>query len=450
MNLPRGKLIDTLKGGPEVLRKMLIDLGGRDFNGYIKVDYKRDGMDSHGIIIVMGSKAVMAVHIWKERIFGHASLRYILRDTLEERCSIKLFSLPDEARAEMTLATHKFTSARINIDNFDIDKESHALVQESFLPAEVAAVIQQYPIPSGPRIDEEAAALYTSMSEIGVDTTDLKKKEEELSKKEKQLRAELDEKLKERDQLKAEEENFLKMDEVFSKLLKQREEERAEKEVILEKKMEELQHRVSRREEDIANREDEIKKEIERLAREKEEMKHREEKLLEMEKMFRRVLTNTEERLKRKEEELLRKEEELEKVVRQRMSELEQMKAQAALVQRTGETGSTELVKIEEALRLKEMMLKRKEEELEDRVREFRRAVMELEKRKAAIESGAPVPPEAPKGGRCSDDELQRMFRSLDSLLERLPDEAVSQFASSKDFELYESLMNRLGLAKKQ
>ena len=70
-----------------------------------------------------------------------------------------------------------------------------------------------------------------------------------------------------------------------------------------------------------------------------------------MEKMFRRVLTNTEERLKRKEEELVRKEEELEKVMRQRMREVEEMRAMAANASRPGQV-PVEFQKIEEALNI--------------------------------------------------------------------------------------------------
>jgi hypothetical protein len=451
LNLPRGKLVETLKGGPDVLKKLLIGLGGRDFNGYLKIDTRREGIDSHGIIIVMGSRAVMAVHIWKARVFGPASLRLVLRDSLEENCTLRLHSLPDEARAEMTLATHKFTSARISIEDFDFARESNSVLKESFVPGEVAAANRPYPVPSGPHVEQEAAALYTSMSEIGVDTSDLKRKEEELSRREMQLRLEIDQKLKERDQIKAEEENFLKMDEVLSKLVKQREEERAGKEVQLDKKMSQLQQQVSRREEDVASREEEIKRELDRLSGEKEEMKHREEKLLEMEKMFRRVLTNTEDRLKRKEEELLKKEEELEKFVRLKMREMEEMRAQTAAARTSGEAGGTELVKVEEALKIREMALRRKEDELEDRVREFRRAVTELEKKKSAAET-APGPPAAtgqPGDGRYPEKELQQLFRAVDSLFDKLPDDVIHNFAMSKDFELYESIMGRLGLAKK-
>jgi hypothetical protein len=450
LNLPRGKLIDTLKGGPGVLKTMLIGLQGRDFNGYVKVDALRDGIDSHGILIVMGSKAVMAVHIWKERVFGPASLRPILRDSLEEGSTLRLHWLPDEARAEMTLATHKFTSTRISIEDFDFDREANIVLSESFVPGDVAAANQPQ-APDNPREDLEAAALYSSMSEIGVDTSDLARKEEELHRREAQLRREIDQKTRERDQIKAEEENFLKMDEALTKLVKQREEERAGKEAELEQRTTQLHQKLSRREEDIASREEEIKREIIKLATDREEMKHREEKLLEMEKMFRRVLTNTEERLKRKEEELTRKEEELEKFVRQKMHEMEQMRAQAAAAQSSAETGGTDVVKIDETLKLREMALRRKEDELENRVKEFRRAVSELEKRKEASMS-APAQ-QAPAGqageGRYPESELQQVFRAIDSLFDKLPQEDIQRFAVSKDFELYEIIMSRLGLVKK-
>ena len=451
MNLPRGKLVETLKGGPDVLKKLLIGLQGRDFNGYVKVDAQRELIDAHGILIVMGSKAVMAIHIWNERVFGPASLRSILRDSLDEGCVLRLHWLPDEARAEMTLATHKFTSARISIDDFDFDREANAILTETFVPGDVAVANQPYQTPAGPQIELEAAALYSSMSEIGVDTSDLARKEEELRRREADLRQQIDQKTKERDIIKAEEENFLRMDEALTKLVKQREEERAGKEAELDQRSAQLQQRLSRREEDIVSREEEIKREIGRLASDKDDMKHREEKLLEMEKMFRRVLTNTEERLKRKEEELTRKEAELEVFVRQKMHELEQIRAQTAAAHTSAEAGGTELVKIDEALKLRDMALRRKEEELEDRVKEFRRAVSDLERRKESM-TGAPAPLAATGHsgeGRYPEHELQQVFRAVDELFDKLPEDDIQRFAISKDFEMYESIMSRLGLVKK-
>lgn len=451
MNLPKGKLVETLKGGPDVLKKMLLGLKGRDFNGYVKIDASREGSDSHGIIIVMGSRAVMAIHVWKERVFGPASLRPILRDSLEEDCILRLHWLPDEARAEMTLATHKFASARISIDDFDFDREANVVLSETFVPGEVAAANRPAQSPPGPQVELEARALYSSMSEIGVDTSDLARKEDELQIKETELRREILQKTKERDQIKVEEENFLRMDEALTKLVRQREDERAGKDAELDQRTAQLQQKLSRREEDIASREDEIKKEIDRLATDKDEIKHREEKLLEMEKMFRRVLTNTEERLKRKEEELTRKEEELERFVRQKMNELERMKAQATAAHTSAEAGGTELVKMDETLKLREMALRRKEDELEDRVREFRRAVSEMEKKKDAMTAVKAGPAAAgPAGeGRFSDGELLQVFKAIDSLFDSLPGDDIQRFAASKDFELYENIMTRLGLVKK-
>jgi hypothetical protein len=451
LNLPRGKLVETLKGGPDVLKKLLVGLQGRDFNGYIKIDYSREGSQSHGIIIVMGSRAVMGIHVWKERVFGPASLRPILRDSLEDGCVLRLHWLPDEARAEMTLATHKFTSARISIDDFNFDKEANAILTETFVPGDVAAASRPPQGPSGPQEEQEAAALYTSMSEIGVDTSDLSRKEDELRQREAQLRKEIDQKTRERDVIKAEEENFLRMDEALTKLVRRREEETVGRVAELDKQTAHITQKLSKREEDLASREEELKRELDRITSEREEIKHREEKLLEMEKMFRRVLTNTEERLKRKEEELTRKESELELFVRQKMGELERMKAQASMARASAEAGGTEIIKIDEALKMREMAIRRKEDELEDRVREFRRAVTEMEKQKQATGSQKAQPAAAgpaPEGG-FSQEELSRLFKALDSLLEKLPEGDIQRFAMSRDFELYQSVMSRLGLMKR-
>ncbi len=454
MNLPRGKLIDTLKGGPDVLRRLLAGLSGRDFNGYIKVDHQREDAEAHGVLILMGSRPVMALYIWKLRLFGQPSLRPILRDTLDDDCVIKVFTLPDEARTEMMTAVSRFAAARIDIDKFDFGRETRLVLGDGSLrPAEGPAGAGHASAPGdspegmiGARSDE-ADALYKSINLLGVDTTDLKRKEEELLRREAQLRHDLDEGRKERDRIKAQEEQFLKMDEALQEQIKRREGEADGRDQQLAGRMGELQRELDRRAEDIATREGDIRSELQRLSAEREDIKRREEKLLEMEKMFRRVLTNTEERLKRKEDELVRKEEELEKVLRQRMREVEELRAKAANSGRAGQV-PVEFQKIEEALKIKDGALRKREGELEERMRKFQSEVAEHEARKAALAAAGPQPADGTPAA-VETDELRTLMVSLDALFEGLPPEAVERFASSADFRLYESIMAKLGLAKK-
>jgi hypothetical protein len=451
VNLPRGKLIDTLKGGPDVLRRLLAGLSGRDFNGYVKMDHQREDTEAHGILILMGSRPVMAIYIWRQRLFGQPSLRPILRDTLDEDCTIKVFTLPDEARAEMITAVTRFSAARIDIGAFDFERETRLFLGDgggqpiddageggAGRGAGAEAAQGQAARP------EEAAALYSSMTQLGVDTTDLKRKEEELLRKEAQLRSDLEQGRKERDRLRTEGEHFQRMDEALQKQIKQREGENNDREQQLSRRMAELQAQLDRRAEDLAAREQDIRTELEKLSSEREELKRREEKLLEMEKMFRRVLTNTEERLKRKEDELIRKEEELERVLRQRMHEVEEMRARAAASGSAGQV-PVDFQRIDEALKLKDGALRKREGELEERLRRFQSEVAEHERRKAAA---APAPLEG-AGEALEAAELRTLLRSLDALFDSLPPEALDRFAASPEFRLYESIMLKLGLAKK-
>jgi hypothetical protein len=457
VNLPRGKLIDTLKGGPDVLRRLLAGLSGRDFNGYIKVDHQREDTEAHGVLILMGSRPVMALYIWKQRLFGQQSLRPILRDTLDEDCTLKVFTLPDEARAEMITAVTKFSAARIDIMAFDFEKETRLFLGDGVVDGAgphggagdgpEARTSKTETAPPAPARPEEAAALYSSIHQLGIDTSDLKRKEEELLRKEAQLRQDIEQGRKERDRLRTEEANFQRMDEALQKQIRQREGEKSDRESQLALRMTELQQQLDRRAEDIAAREQDMRTELERLSAEKEELKRREEKLLEMEKMFRRVLTNTEERLKRKEDDLLHKEEELEKVLRQRMREMEELHAQAAASGRAGQV-PVEFQKIEEALKIKDGALRKRETELEERLQRFKEEVAEHERRKAELAS-APAQAGAGPDSPVDADELRRLLASLDSLFDGLPPEAVERFANSPDFSLYEGLMLKLGLAKK-
>jgi len=453
VNLPRGKLIDTLKGGPDVLRRLLAGLSGRDFNGYIKVDHQREDTEAHGILILMGSRPVMAIYVWRERLFGQPSLRQILRGSLDEDCTLKVFSLPDEARAEMITAVSKFTGARIDIEAFDIGKETRLVLGDGGeRPTQVAAAGGEAagevfghdpPVAARP---EEAEALYKSITSLGIDISELKRKEEELLQREARLREDLQKGRQERDSLKAVEQNFTRMDEALQRQIRDREGEKSLRDTQLARRIDELQRQLEQRAEEIASREEDVKKEIERLNGEREDLKRREEKLLEMEKMFRRVLTNTEERLKRKEDELVRKEEELEKVMRQRMREVEEMRAMAANVARPGQV-PVEFQKIEEALKLKDGALRKRESELEERLKRFQSELEEHERRKAALGAGAAASGPVPQG--IDGEELRRLLRGIDALFDSLPEEAVERFARSADFGLYESIMARLGLAKK-
>ena len=453
MNLPRGTLIDTLKGGPDVLRRLLAGLSGRDFNGYVKMDHQREDAEAHGFLILMGSRPVMALYIWKQRLFGQPSLRPILRDTLDDDCTIKVFSPPYEARSEMITAVTKFSAARIDIGAFDFDRETRLFMGDGGGRPQAGGdagpggagrpgAPEAVPPPEAP--PEEAAALYSSITQLGVDTTDIKRREEQLLHKEAQLRADLEQGRRERDRLRTEGEHFQRMDAALHKEIRQREGEENDREKELERRIKELKLQLDKRAEDLAAREQDIWAELKRLAAEKEELKRREEKLLEMEKMFRRVLTNTEERLKRKEEELLQKERELERVLRQRMHEVEEMKAQAAASARPGGAPG-EAHGLEEALRTRDDALKKREGELEERLRRFQADVAEHERRKAAA-AGAPSGG-APEGLEAA--ELRTLLRSLDALFDSLPPEALDNFASSPEFRLYESIMIKLGLAKK-
>ncbi|MGQ9583492.1 MAG: hypothetical protein ACUVV6_08295 [Thermoplasmatota archaeon] len=483
MNIPKGRLVETLNGGPSVLRKLLSRISGEEFSGYIKVTSRREGMETQGVIILISSRPEMSIFIGRERVLGQESLRDILRESLDPSCTIRVFTLPEKAREEMKRAAERFASARVDPGAFDIAAQEEALTAAGAgVGASAGGEGARTPHPS-----EETEALYTTMAEMGVDTSELKRIEGELSRRETELKGEVDTKLREREAIKREEERFLKMDEAVSRVLREAESQRSEKEKFLANKVAELQSELSRRSHELSSRYAELQREVERLTREKEEMKAREEKLLEMEKMFRRVLTNTEERLKRKEEELLRKEEELERVVRQRMREIEELRTTVtnfAGTPRPSGRGEIEGSEVrarttsggprlgepsspsetppllggggitpgssgpapggpgphDEDLRAREHRLQMREAELEERMRRFRQELEELERKREALER-------AHKGPR--ELELARLLKALDELFDHLPDEVVRRFAASAEFELYEAWMTRLGLTKK-
>ncbi|MFH0860380.1 MAG: hypothetical protein V1921_04210 [Candidatus Altiarchaeota archaeon] len=44
------------------------------------------------------------------------------------------------------------------------------------------------------------------------------------------------------------------------------------------------------------------------------------------------------------------------------------------------------------------------------------------------------------------DEDVRKVLRMLDNLLEKLPDDAVKEFANSEDFRLYEKVLRKYGI----
>jgi hypothetical protein len=61
----------------------------------------------------------------------------------------------------------------------------------------------------------------------------------------------------------------------------------------------------------------------------------------------------------------------------------------------------------------------------------------------ASIPAPVPAPPKEPEAVK---EELKRVLKALDTLLEKLPENVISQFANTEEFKLYERVLDRYGV----
>jgi hypothetical protein len=442
VKLPKANLVTAINGCENALKSMLEDNSSSGFNGYVKVSIKVGSIPAHGVVVILSGKPEVAYfNQYQEKLFGQEALPKIHEVTESRKCVIKLYAFPVDAKDDLSSIVETFANCKIDIDKFwTVLKEKGEVVG-----AAVPGSGDKVGVMDRPQVDdmmEETGDAFKVIVGDGIvvvedspdddkpgdpiDDKKITKVEEALMGREEKIRQEIYRKLEEREELKKEEEKFLKMDEVFSKLLKEREEEIKSKATELSEKEESLKEMMNKKEKMLASKEEDLKQEMLKLNVEKEEAKQREQKLLEMEKMFRRVLANTEDRLRKKEEELIMKEEELKREVAERMKLIEDLKMREAKVlemeQHLEASSNVDEVASEE-IKKREERIKDLEEDLKKAKEEFETIVKETEEHKAAHEN------------------VVNCLKVLDDLLGKLPEDIISEFAQSEDFELYEKVM---------
>jgi len=442
VKLPKANLVTAINGSMNALKSMLEDNSSSGFNGYVKVTIKVGAIPAHGVVVILSGRPEVAYYNqYQEKVFGQEALPKIHDVTESRKCVIKLYAFPLDAMDDLSSIVEKFSNCKIDIDKFWTDQKG----KEDVVGAAVPGSGERVGVMDRPKVDdmmEETGDAFKVIVGDGIvvvedapeddktgdpiDDNKIDKVEEALKGREEKLQQEIYEKLEEREELKKEEDKFLRMDEVFSKLLREREEEIKNKATELKDKEETLKEMMNKKEKKLASKEEDLKQEMLKLNIEKEESKQREQKLLEMEKMFRRVLANTEDRLRKKEEELIMKEEELKREVAERMKLIDDLKMREARVlemeQHLDASSNVDEVASEE-IKNREERIKELEEDLKKAKEDFDVIVNETEEHKAAHEN------------------VINCLKVLDDLLEKLPEDIISEFAQSDDFDLYEQVM---------
>lgn len=446
MKLPRANLITAINGGEGALKSMLQENSADRFNGFIKVTMKLGPVPANGLIMIMTGKPESAYFLHEAaRAFGQEALPKIFDMTQSRRCVLKLYSFPSEAKESIAAIVDKFYNCRIDMQKFMVEAEKRPP------PPEVVDKDDGQGRPAVDGVLKGAGDAFKTVAakdvvvevvpeeEVSkaqsIDESKITKVEEALKGREEKIRQEIEEKLLEREEIKQEEEKFLKMDEVFTKLQIERDDEFKIKNEDINLRESKVQGELDKKEKLLSDREGELKQQMVSLQKEREEMKQREMKLHEMEKMFRRVLANTEDRLRRKEEELISKEEELKREVAERLKLIEDLKLREARVlemeqhlkakAHLDEVASDEIARREERIRQLEEEVNKSKEDLDKIVREV-------------------------EGQRNVQGEIKNLLKVLDDLLGKLPEAIITEFAQSKEFDLYDKVMKHYKLVNEE
>ncbi|MEE9489997.1 MAG: DnaA/Hda family protein [Thermoplasmata archaeon] len=89
--IPEGKIIKTLNGGTDALKKILLDLKKYAFSGYVKTIYLRDNEPSIGYVVVKEGTPAISVYAGEGGPeVGRMSLKKIWEDSYDRKCEIEL------------------------------------------------------------------------------------------------------------------------------------------------------------------------------------------------------------------------------------------------------------------------------------------------------------------------------------------------------------------------
>ena len=108
--IPEGKVIKTLNGGTDALKKILLDLKKYAFSGYVKTISLREDEPSTGYVIVKEGTPAISIYTGEGGTeYGRMGLKRIWEDSYDRKCEIEL-----HARVEVDEIIRRYgTKARI-------------------------------------------------------------------------------------------------------------------------------------------------------------------------------------------------------------------------------------------------------------------------------------------------------------------------------------------------
>jgi chromosome segregation ATPase len=127
LKLPKGTIKRTINGGPEALKDVYTELQGEAFSGYLQINLNKDGADSKGQIVLQEGAPVLSDYEHQTDTYsGSSAIKHVIGDSIKEDCNIEVHSDIEDIGLMITL----FSKAKINPEDFDIDRQLEEIIEE--------------------------------------------------------------------------------------------------------------------------------------------------------------------------------------------------------------------------------------------------------------------------------------------------------------------------------
>jgi chromosomal replication initiator protein DnaA len=135
VKLPKGKIAKTESGGPDKLKGIFGELQGQSFSGYLELNLaQNEGAAKSQIVLKEGAPVLSEHDSPNGTISGMDAVKLLIRDSLDENCSIEVHS--DIENVDMLLTF--FSKAKVDSDKVDVDQIIQDLEEEERLAREAA------------------------------------------------------------------------------------------------------------------------------------------------------------------------------------------------------------------------------------------------------------------------------------------------------------------------
>ncbi len=182
VKLPSGKVIETMFGGPHVLKDLLSKLEDEKLDGYIQLKYLTEEIPHEGSIVI--NKGVPALTFFSGEVekIGEKAIRSLIADSLDDDCIVEVHSFSySSSSINVNYLIKQFPEAVVDISEIDLDEEAEYIRKEKRKSRRK-------------QLDDEWKAFKEGKERLNI--------EEEIFEKEHQLNREMELRLRDEDSIK--------------------------------------------------------------------------------------------------------------------------------------------------------------------------------------------------------------------------------------------------------